>query len=131
MSASLSTSRSHVRLRPLPICVTRLGFAIIAGALLVGAPAAAADAAKGKEAYMRFGCWACHGTVGQGASTGPKLAPDPMPLDAFAKFIRHSPQAMPPYSEKVLPEADVADMHAYLASLPKPPSPKDIPLLGP
>jgi mono/diheme cytochrome c family protein len=130
MCASLPTSRSHARARdPLPI--RQLGFAIVAGALLVGAPAIAADAAKGKEAYMRFGCWACHGTVGQGASTGPKLAPDPMPLDAFSNVIRHSPQAMPPYSDKVLPEADIADMHAYLASLPKPANVKDIPLLSP
>ena len=39
--------------------------------------------------------------------------------------------AMPPYPEKILPNDDVADIHAYLTSLPKPPDYKTIPLLNP
>ena len=37
---------------------------------------------------------------------------------------------MPPYSEKVLPNGDLADIHAYLASIPKPTDYKSIPLLN-
>ena len=99
---------------------------------ILGAPAAsAADAARGKELYIKTGCYACHGYEAQGAMTGPKLAPDPMPPDALAAYIRNSaPTLMPPYSEKVLGDAEVADIHAYLASIKKSPSAKEIPLLS-
>ena len=41
------------------------------------------DAEKGKAAFMKYGCWQCHGTQGQGSaitSAGKVLAPDPLPL---------------------------------------------------
>ena len=38
----------------------------------------AASAEKGKAAYVKNGCWQCHGFVGQGGLAGPKIAPDPM-----------------------------------------------------
>jgi mono/diheme cytochrome c family protein len=109
-----------------------LAAAAMAAAGVLPAPAAfAADPTKGKEIYVKVGCYACHGYDGQGAATGPKLAPDPMPPDALASYIRNSaPTLMPPYSEKVLGDAEVADIHAYLASIKKPPSAKDIPLLS-
>jgi ubiquinol-cytochrome c reductase cytochrome c subunit len=37
---------------------------------------------------------------------------------------------MPPYSAKILSDAEMADIHTYLASVPKPPARKDIPLLN-
>lgn len=101
------------------------GFALVSGA------AQAADAAKGKQTFMKAGCYQCHGTVGQGGITGPKLAPGPMTVEALSAFIRNSSQAMPPYTEKILSEADVADIQAYLASLPKAPDPKTLSLLNP
>jgi mono/diheme cytochrome c family protein len=39
-------------------------------------------------------------------------------------------QRMPPYTEKVLSDAQVADIHAYLASIPRGKAPADIPLLS-
>jgi ubiquinol-cytochrome c reductase cytochrome c subunit len=108
------------------------GLAAFAASLLIGAGAAsAADAAKGQTAYMKYGCWQCHGTVGQGSAiTGPKLAPEPMPIEAFIAFVRTTNRAMPPYKEEVLPKADLDDIHAYLASIPKGPDYKTIPLLA-
>ena len=104
---------------------------LLACGMLAGSAATAADAGRGKEIYVRVGCYACHGYEGQGAMTGPKLAPDPMPPDALAAYIRNSaPTLMPPYSEKILGDAEVADIHAYLASIKKPPSAKEIPLLN-
>lgn len=104
-----------------------LGFAVVSGSFA----AVAADAARGKEIYVKVGCYGCHGYDAQGASTGPKLAPDPMPPDALASYIRNSaPTLMPPYSEKVLGDAEVADIHAYLASIRKPPNVKEIQLLN-
>ncbi len=93
--------------------------------------ATAGSAEKGKTGYVKHGCWQCHGFVGQGGVTGPKLAPDPMPFEAFSAFVRHTRGAMPPYQAAILSEQDLADIHAYLQSLPKARDYKSIPLLNP
>jgi mono/diheme cytochrome c family protein len=108
--------------------------ALAASVVLAPAPAVAAgDAAKGKTTFVKYGCWQCHGFQGQGSvatSNGKVLAPDPLPWDTFSSFIRTSNTGMPPYSEKVLPNADLQDIHAYLESIPKPKDYKSIPLLN-
>jgi mono/diheme cytochrome c family protein len=110
-----------------------LGLAAFATGLAFGsAPVFAADAAKGKDAFLKFGCWQCHGIEGQGSpvtSQGKVLAPDPMPLDNFIAFVRSTNRAMPPYSEQVLSNEDLGDMHAYLSSIAKGKDYKSIPLL--
>jgi mono/diheme cytochrome c family protein len=108
-----------------------LRLAVVAAGLLLWQGAAfAADPAKGKQNFMKYGCWQCHGTVGQGSPiTGPKLAPDPIPLEAMSAFIRGSNRQMPPYREAVLPNEDLADIHAYLSSVPKSPDPNSIEIL--
>jgi ubiquinol-cytochrome c reductase cytochrome c subunit len=92
---------------------------------------AAGSVEKGKVAYVKHGCWQCHGFVGQGGVTGPKLAPNPMAPEALSAFVRNTNGAMPPYQKTILPDADLADIHAYLQSLPKAPDYKSIPLLNP
>src|SRR5215203_7107978 len=112
----------------------RIALAAVAASVVFGhGPVLAADAAKGKAAFMKYGCWQCHGTEGQGSaitSAGKVLAPDPMPLETFVAFVRSTNRAMPPYSEKVLPNEDLADMHAYLSTIPKAKDYKTIPLLS-
>ena len=104
--------------------------AAIGAALVVGASAAhAASAENGRKVYTAVGCWQCHGTVGQGAVTGPKLAPDPMPYETFVSVVRTTNRTMPAYREPVLPNSDLADIYAYLQSVPKPADYKSIPLL--
>jgi mono/diheme cytochrome c family protein len=103
--------------------------AIAAPVLFADNAALAADAEAGREAYERVGCYSCHGYEGQGASTGPKLAPDPLPYAALSNFVRQSSGPMPPYTPAVLPDADLQDIYAYLQSIPQPPDPDDIPLL--
>ncbi len=98
--------------------------------ILASNGAFAASAEEGKTAYVKNGCWGCHGFVGQGGSAGPKLAPDPKPLDFMAAFIRHTNGTMPPYSEKILSVEDLASIHAYLRSIPKSADAKSIPLLN-
>ena len=107
----------------------RFIFAIAAFAISHAA-IAAGSAEKGKTAYVQHGCWQCHGFVAQGGVTGPKLAPGPMPLEALSAFVRNTNGAMPPYQKSILPESDLADIHAYLQSLPKAPDYKSIPLLN-
>ena len=111
--------------------VRRFGpVALTAGLLFTCSDSFAASAEKGKAAYTQHGCWQCHGTQGQGAVTGPKLAPDPMPIETFTTFVRTSNRAMPPYPEAVLSNDELADIHAYLQTIPKPTDYKSIPLLN-
>lgn len=91
---------------------------------------AAGNADKGKIAYEKHGCWQCHGTVGQGGMNGKTLAPRPMPWEAFSVFVRNSNGAMPPYPKKILSDDELADIHAYLLSIPAPKDYKSIPLLN-
>jgi ubiquinol-cytochrome c reductase cytochrome c subunit len=86
------------------------------------------NADNGKRLFFRNGCYECHGTMGQGG-TGPRLAPRPLATPALTAYIRKPGGGMPPYSAKVMTDAEVADVRAYLASMPEPP--KDIPLLKP
>ena len=109
--------------------------AVAAGtvALASGSAFAAGDAVKGKANFLKYGCWQCHGIEGQGSavtSLGKVLAPDPLPWEGFSAFIRTSNTAMPPYSEKILPNAELEDIYAYLSSVPKPKDHKSIPLLS-
>ena len=101
------------------------------------APApATGDAKAGATVFMTVGCYTCHGTVGQGG-VGPRLAPNPLPMAAFANFVRNGTPGrsllggIPAFSTAVLSEKDLANLRAYLASVPAPPPPKDIPLLNP
>jgi mono/diheme cytochrome c family protein len=106
--------------------------AIALTALIPGA-AFAASAEHGKTMFIQHGCWQCHGTQGQGSiatSGGKRLAPNPLPWEAFSGFVRSTNRAMPPYSEKILSDGDLADIYAYLQSIPKPPDVKDVPLLN-
>ena len=111
--------------------VRLLALAALAAGLAVDPPAEAASADKGKVAYVKHGCWQCHGFVGQGAVTGPKLAPNPVPLPALSAIGRFTNGAMPPYQKAILSDGDLADIHAWLQSLPKAPDYKSIPLLNP
>jgi cytochrome c len=53
-----------------------------------------------------------------------------MPYETFAAFVRTSNRAMPPYREPVLSDGDLADIYAYMQSIPKPADYKTIPLLN-
>jgi mono/diheme cytochrome c family protein len=88
----------------------------------------AANVAKGKDVYLRFSCWACHGYAGHGGG-GPKLVPSRLDLAGFTAFVRNPP-TMPPYTAKVLSDAQLADVWAYLKTLPESPPARSIPLLN-
>jgi ubiquinol-cytochrome c reductase cytochrome c subunit len=107
------------------------GPAALAACLAISHGAALADSAeKGKAAFVKHGCWQCHGFAGQGGAAGPKLAPDPRPFEIFSVFVRHTNGPMPPYQEAVLSNESLADIHAYLSAIPKGPDYRSIPLLN-
>ena len=69
---------------------------------------------------MRIGCYQCHGREAQGASTGPRLGPNPLPLPAFTRAIRTPRNEMPPYSTRILSDGELADVYAFVAARPRP-----------
>jgi hypothetical protein len=44
--------------------------------------------------------------------------------------VRHPKGTMPPFTDKVVSDEALTDIHAFLASIPAPPPSKDIPLLN-
>jgi mono/diheme cytochrome c family protein len=82
-----------------------------------GAEAAAVE--NGKKVYDSAGCGRCHGRSGQGGGEGPSLAPDPMPLPDFIKYVRNPTGEMPPYKAAALKDSDLADIHAFLKTITK------------
>ena len=105
------------------MCV-RVGLAALAAGLVLGHGAAqAADAARGKILFtQKYGCYQCHGTEGQGAATGARLAPNPIPYETLQSFVRTTSGQMPPFRESVLPNDDLADIYAYLQSVNRDPA---------
>ena len=93
------------------------------------AAAPAGNADNGKKLWNTVGCYQCHGYAGQGG-VGARLAPNVPAFTALVKYVRSPKGEMPPYTSKVLSDAQLADIYAYLKSVPKPPDPKSIPLLN-
>jgi len=109
---------------------SQVWLAAVAAGLVLGFASGSSASEKGKQLFVKHGCWQCHGFVGQGGIAGPALVPEVMPLEAMVNFVRNSNRSMPPYKEAILSNADMADIHAYLVSIPKPADPKSIKLLS-
>jgi mono/diheme cytochrome c family protein len=87
------------------------------------AAAAAGDSDNGKRIFVKYGCAECHGREGQGAPlSGPRIAPAPLPLAGFVKYVRSPTGQMPPYTEKVVTNQELTDMRAFLLSRARPPA---------
>ena len=82
----------------------------------------------GKDLYLRYSCYACHSYDGHGGA-GARLVPMRMTAQRFTAYV-HNPRQMPPYSSKLLTDAQLADIWAYIKSMPESPAAKDIPLLA-
>ena len=79
---------------------------------------------RGRLGFVKTGCAQCHGREAQGSpTTGPRLGPNGLPYAAFARYVRAPRLQMPPYTEKILPDADLADLYAFVQSRPKPTTP--------
>lgn len=106
-------------------------FLLLTIASLVAAqtPAPAGNAQNGKKIFEAYGCYQCHGHEAQGGA-GARLAPNPIPFANFTKYVRHPTDQMPPYTAKVVSDQDLADIYAYLKSVPQPPPAKSVALLN-
>ena len=92
----------------------------------------AGSAESGQKHYIKYMCYNCHGTAGQGADrgTGPKIAPSPLPYPGFALQVRSPRLDMPAYRKEFVSDQELADIYAYLLSIKPGPQAKDITLLN-
>ncbi len=115
----------------------RLGAALAAAMVLAGAISSMAkaqdappgDAAEGKRLYLAVGCFLCHGRAGQGGALNgpaPILAKTAMPFDGFKGQLRQPSNEMPAYAEMVMSDGQIADIYAFVQSLPGPRSTKEM-----
>jgi ubiquinol-cytochrome c reductase cytochrome c subunit len=85
--------------------------------------APAGNATNGKKLFASIGCYQCHGYEAQGSTaTGPRLAPRPLPFAALSRYVRRPTGQMPPYTTKVVSDAELADIYAFLVSVPAAPA---------
>jgi mono/diheme cytochrome c family protein len=145
---SLETTSRHVPLTHRSVLNSAARFlaplAVIAALSIAGGSAAGQSAAdsprtdaaspgaaqNGRKLFVKYACFGCHGREAQGGGlNGPRIAPEPIPFAALLAFVRHPTGEMPPYTSKILPEKDLADIYAFLASQPQPPPVSSIPIL--
>ena len=120
--------------KSLAAATVSLAAALFAQAIFAQTPAAnnppAGDAKNGKELFVKYTCYGCHGFSAQNGPAGNRLNPMKMTQATFTALVR-SPggRNMPSYSAKVISDAQLGDIYAYLKTLPDAPPAKDIPLL--
>ncbi len=136
----------HRRASPLVISAALLLFAITLRAQqATPSSAPAGNAQKGKAAFEKHGCFACHGHSGDGGIspypnqagfrnprpqvTGARLAGMPRSFQSFMSYVRKPAGRMPAFGNTIS-ESDLADIYAFLKSVPPSPDPKSIPLLN-
>lgn len=116
-------------------CCRRVALALLT--LSISAPIARADQApapsaeNGKRLYASNACYFCHGTLGQGLGVnGARIGPPSRAVAGFIAYVRRPPGAMPAYTDKILSDADLAAIYAFLRTMSTATAAKDIPLLS-
>jgi mono/diheme cytochrome c family protein len=110
--------------------------ALMFSVLCFGAPvqepeeAPSGDSDRGRSLFNDRGCYQCHNYDASGSVAGAQLTPDPIPFGAFSRYVREPSGQMPPYTRNVLSEGELADIYAYLLSIPGPPPLDSIPVLN-
>ena|SRR5579864_5566947 len=110
-------------------------FAPVAAVALIlpafaGAQATPGDSANGKRLFEKDGCYQCHGYAAQGGRDGPRIAATPLSAQALVRYVRRPVGVMPAFTQKVLSDQDLTDIHAYLKSFAVAKLATDIPLLS-
>ena len=111
-------------------CVLAAGAAVPQAPPTATPPARQGDVEKGRKLFVSYGCYQCHGYEAQGSTaTGPRLGPKPTPLAAFTRYVRQPSGQMPPYTAKVLTDAELAAIYAFVEARPAPKPVESIPVL--
>ena len=86
---------------------------------------------NGEQLFTEYTCSGCHGYTGE-TGLGTRLNPPRMRQARFIQYLRNpsDPEGMPPYQEPEVSDQNLADIYAFLDSLPsQSPAIEDIPLL--
>jgi mono/diheme cytochrome c family protein len=109
--------------------MTRIVSATVLSLLFASVAAAQSSGGAGRQLYLDYGCYSCHGYNAQ-TGNGQRLLPPRLQQPQFIAYIRNPrTRGMPAYSQKVLSDGQVADIYNYIVSLPAAPEFKDIALL--
>lgn len=87
------------------------------------------DPKNGERLFLRDGCYQCHGYAGQGGRDGARIAATVLNAQGLIRYVRKPGGSMPAFTDKVITDQELTDIHAYLKTLPAPKAVKDIPLL--
>src|SRR5947209_20397350 len=91
------------------------------------------DLDNGRRVYLATGCFTCHGRAGQGGAyngPSPAVAKTAMPFEGFKMQLRNPSKDMPAYSAPVMSDQEIADIYAFMQSLPGRRDAKGIAILG-
>src|SRR6266853_4816381 len=117
----------------------RTSLQLLSGLLVAGSlataqtpatPAGTGSAENGKKLFVTYLCWSCHGSSGRAGGAAPAITPSTRSADDLIKYVRKPRGAMPPYTSKSISDRELADIAAFLRTVPKDPDPKSIPLLN-
>ena len=114
--------------------IAAVGFILAAGMSAAAQDRASIDpklVERGAALYKKNGCYECHVNDGQGGPQGPRLGPNPILQPRFIAYVRKPTGDMPPFTAKVLSDADLQAIYAFLQARPTPKPVRDIPLLAP
>jgi len=104
---------------------------IFAGASFSQTKDLSGDVEKGRAIFVKNGCYQCHGYLGQGGISGARLMQTKLSQAGFIGFVRNPPpSSMPQFRAKIMSDQELADVYAYIKSVPAPTPVKDIPLLS-
>ena len=85
----------------------------------------------GAQLYREYTCYGCHGYTGE-TGRGPRLNPPRLRQGQFIAYLRNppNPRQMPPYRQADVSDQKLADIYAFLRSLPSAsPEAEDVPVL--
>ena len=94
-----------------------------------GGVAPTGNAQNGKRIFESYGCYQCHVHDAHGGA-GARLVPNPISFARFSGYVRRPTGEMPPYTSKVVSDQELADIYAFLETIPAPPPVKSIPILN-
>jgi mono/diheme cytochrome c family protein len=92
--------------------------ALLLGSMLQAEPAPAGKVDAGKTFWQGQMCAFCHGPQGEGG-WGPDLAGRALTIPQFSRALRQPWGLMPAYAESQVSDQSIADLQAYLTSLPR------------
>ena len=133
-TATRHPSRAAAALAGLLLAAVAVPFGASPGTTAPAAQGPAAlegDADNGAQLFTDYTCYGCHGHTGE-TGRGPRLNPPRLRQAQFIAYLRNppNPRQMPPYRQADVSDQKLADIYAFLESLPSAsPDAEDIPVL--